>query len=240
VHLYSDQVTKRWFINTEISLKVGTSEQRRDSIDLKMSVEKSGLQSLQEKLGRFVKPGLVVTCLLVILLSIIGSATSSSSSVATTRGLFLGILVIMCLAATVAIVLRVARSSGQSKYQINEKRKKTGEINDAFDEEKGSDKTKDEEKDEDETWKKSYVPYEKSGDPMDNVVFTSEKTEESVLGENKHDLDNNVGAENDEDKYKKDYESHDEKEDGKEKEDVQEKEIDNHNVDNIQASKEDD
>ena len=24
------------------------------------------------------------------------------------------------------------------------------------------------------SWKKSYVPYEKSGDPMNNVVFTSE------------------------------------------------------------------
>ena len=75
---------------------------------------------------------------------------------------------------------------------------------------------------------------------MNNVVFTSEKTEESVLGENKHDLDNNIGPEQNEDKWKNDYESHDEKEDGKEKEDIQEKEIHNYDVDNIQATKGDD
>lgn len=200
------------------------------------------LDTFLEKASRMVKPGLMVTCLLVIILSIAGSATTDSDTTAATRGIFISILVIACLAATIGVLLKVARSSGRSKYQINDKpEKKSGLVNAAFDEEKGQEaKTEKKDKEGEEAWVKNYVPYGKlpAGSPIEEVVFTNEKMNE--VEEKKEDTkEEELKSEKVEEteNWKENYVAYDnEKEDGKEKEDVQKKEL---SEDKINEDKED-
>jgi len=115
------------------------------------------------------KPALVVIGFTIMVLTIIGAASSEQPM--TVQGLFLAILFFSCLAALIVVLFQVFKNMGRSKYQINDKPgKKTGQVNGAFDEEKGGEGGV-------EAWQNNYVPYEKYPNGIPAPTFTTEKGE---------------------------------------------------------------
>jgi len=130
-----------------------------------------------DKYRAIMKPALVVIGFTIMVLTIIGAASSEQPM--TVQGLFLAILFFSCLAALIVVLFQVFKNMGRSKYQINDKPgKKNGQDNGAFDVEKGGEGV--------EAWQNNYVPYEKYPNGIPAPTFTTEKGEKMEKMEEEH------------------------------------------------------